>query len=364
MARRSLSPLPLRRKVAYASVPCVTVLVVLEVVCRYFYLDPLFGVDKDFAFLTPYTTFRAPHFVELEQSLYAFDRERIYRLRPNASILAPNFYTKDSYWQITIDVDGFRVTPKSPPSGRTVLFMGDSITFGFWNSDAHTYPAIAQHLLNAVCPSEQLQVVNAGVPGYDSLQGRTYLEKLLPRLTPDIVVLAFGMNDQHLKGMSRADVLRRFRWTSGPVQVCSHLALFRTARRIIAGRLGSDDGDESRVRQVSSADFRAHLSSMIADCTSQGARVILGDTLIVVKSPLYTRALEDLAAQHDLPQVNFRSAVYAYLRREPKPQDLSAVMWEQFHPNGKGNQAIAIAVAQAVKRLVASPPTRGQGEVP
>ena len=242
--------------------------------------------------------------------------------------------------------------------------MGDSITFGFWNPDAYTYPAITQHLLNAVCPSEQCQAVNAGVPGYDSLQGQIYLKKLLPQLAPDIVVLAFGMNDQHLKGMSRAEVLRRFRWTSGPVQVCSHLALFRTARRIIAGRLGSTDGNESRVRQVSSTDFRAHLSSMIADCADRGARVILVDTLIAVNSPLYTKALEDLARQHSLPLVRFRDAVHAYLRKELKPTDLSTVMWEQFHPNGKGHQAIAIAIAQAVKRLVYPAPTNSQGETP
>ena len=246
--------------------------------------------------------------------------------------------------------------------------MGDSITFGFWNPDAYPYPAITQHLLNVACPSERFRVVNAGVPGYDSLQGLIYLRRLLPRLAPDIVVLAFGMNDQHFKAMSRADVLRRFRWTAGPVQVCSHLALFRTTRRIVAGRLGSRDGDESRVRQVSSIDFRAHLSSMIVECVGRGSRVILADTLIAVNSPLYAKALDALARQHDLPLVRFRDAVYAYLRKgenkELAPADLSTVMWEQYHPNGKGHQAIAIAVAKAVKRLVDPDSTNSQGEIP
>ena len=175
------------------------------------------------------------------------------------------------------------------------------------------------------------------------------------------------MNDQYLKAMSRADVLRRFRWTARSVQLCSHLALFRTARRIIGGRLASRATGRPPVPQVRVTDFRANLSAMIGLCTARDARVVLADTLVAVRKPAYPRAIAELANQHGLPLVRFRDAVYAYLKRDGRkelaPADLSEVMWEQFHPNGKGNQALAIAVAQAVKRQIDVGFTNKQGDV-
>ena len=66
---------------------------------------------------------------------------------------------------ITIDSLGFRVTrggaqSHGPP---TILYIGDSFTFGDFVGDAESLPALLELALNDGC--EDLRVINAGVGG-------------------------------------------------------------------------------------------------------------------------------------------------------------------------------------------------------
>ena len=82
------------------------------------------------------------------------------------------------------------------PGGRVVLCLGDSTTFGWRVEQAEPFPARLQARLRGEGKSPTAwKVINAGVPGYSSLQLRLLAEQLVPRWKPEVVVVCVGNNE-------------------------------------------------------------------------------------------------------------------------------------------------------------------------
>jgi lysophospholipase L1-like esterase len=83
---------------------------------------------------------------------------------------------------------------RKPPPGRTrVLALGDSMTFGFYLEEEHTWPVRLEARLREL--GADVEVVNAGVGGW-SIDSQTQfaLERGL-ELEPDLVLVGFCVND-------------------------------------------------------------------------------------------------------------------------------------------------------------------------
>lgn len=93
---------------------------------------------------------------------------------------------------LTTDERGWRTTNATPPQNEKVLLVaGPSSTFGWGVTSEDTYAAQLQTMLG-----DRARVYNAGEIGYSSEQGmRLLTEELLHELHPDVVVLAYGVND-------------------------------------------------------------------------------------------------------------------------------------------------------------------------
>ncbi len=71
-----------------------------------------------------------------------------------------------------------------------VLFLGDSITYGYGIGTEDTFVEIADRMI------PDMACINLGVPGYSSYQALKMLEKYGREIEPDIVIAAFNYNDR------------------------------------------------------------------------------------------------------------------------------------------------------------------------
>jgi len=128
------------------------------------------------------------------QERYVNHPTRLHALRPSQQA-----FTHDK--PLRINALGFRgdEVERSKPSGRfRIVVMGDSITFGNGVRDEETYSSqLAQKLHEA--GFRRAEVINAGIPGYDTWQEALLLEEVVLPLDPDLVVLGFYENDVALR---------------------------------------------------------------------------------------------------------------------------------------------------------------------
>jgi lysophospholipase L1-like esterase len=84
-----------------------------------------------------------------------------------------------------------------PPGVFRILMLGDSTTFGWGVREEDTAAKYLERKLNAQLPAgyDKVEVINAGVGNYDTVQEVTYYETRGRAFRPDLVVLVFFIND-------------------------------------------------------------------------------------------------------------------------------------------------------------------------
>jgi len=95
--------------------------------------------------------------------------------------------------------DQARSMERAPETTRIVV-LGDSMTFGMGVVEEETFPRVAETLLNTTRPrgSASVEVLNFGLPGYNTLHQLAQLKELGLAFHPDVVVVAFFYNDVEL----------------------------------------------------------------------------------------------------------------------------------------------------------------------
>lgn len=254
--------------------------------------------------------------------LYRPDLELFWSLRPGseASVVNQVYEMKGEpvRWRIRINDDGHRgpVYP-GPQAGAepVIVALGDSVTFGFRVSDEETFPAqLERYLRDHGLP--RARVVNYGVPGYTSFQGRRLLARILAEHKPDVVLLAFGANDLESDRFSDAEKAERIdpfriRFAQWLHQWLDRLAIARLIRATFEGGrtappAGAGAGAQG-VTRVSQAEYRDNMTAMIEMARAAGAEVMVLDFVFI--APVFREANQEIAASTGVATALGRAAL-------------------------------------------------------
>jgi len=121
----------------------------------------------------------------------------------------PDFVQDNPVWEISLNSLGFRdieFQKEKPPSVFRIVCLGDSWTFGANVGQQQAYPQQLSRLLRHEFPEADFEVLNLGVLGYSSFQGLELLKLTALDLNPDLIVIAFAMNDASMAGYRDKDM--------------------------------------------------------------------------------------------------------------------------------------------------------------
>jgi lysophospholipase L1-like esterase len=203
-ADHARNPRSRRRKLAFVLVIWIVILLAGELVARFVLLPrgPLIATTLDAV-----PNLRATTWFRHHPRLF-------WELRPNLDLPL-------SRWGDRTNSLGFR-GPREPRERKDrtrVLCLGDSCTYGLGLPWDLAWPA-------RLDLEKDLEVLNAGVPGYTSHQGRALFADRGRDLRPDVLVLQFGTNDANLWPVLRGGVVHCL----SDRQVSEHLRVAGVAR--------------------------------------------------------------------------------------------------------------------------------------
>ena len=308
------------------------------------------------------------------ESIFEPDPDCFWRLKPNV-VLPPD---RGAAWGgMMSNGHGMRSRETSVEAAQQrlrVLCFGDSSTFGFGVDFADAWPNQLQHLLDEESPGA-VEVLNAGIPGQTTYQGRQRLTRELVKWHPQLVMITFGNNDgwrwdgrtdkEHARqsesglGLSILNHSRACQWLVS----CRQQAVPavetnpKSAWAQQATRNYFNPNDHWTPR-VSLDDFAANLHSMIAECRKhdcQPVLVVWPDQRQLLGQPTwrppYQATMRQVAANAgveclDLVQLFEQAGDWAVERFIPN---------DVVHVDRAGNRFVSDAVAKFVRNAMKEP---------
>jgi len=272
--------------------------------------------------------------------------------------------------RVSLNNLGLRGRDVVPKAGTTsLLFIGDSITFGEGVEDGEDFPTLSGHLLTERIPSSPLRVVNGGVPGYGIHEEIELVKKLLPSLRPELVLLTFCVNDMFdvLKQQSPERYARYEEKRFSPIVSRSatarflflHYFAFLYKHEFSSLKINGMyplERDTPDIRQAWKAYF-ASVQLLADDLRMNGVGlglIVFPDFSQVVTGFQTSEGyFQDFGQEHGLP-------VLVLLESFRKRQKEGVPMLKpDGHPDSRAHRIIASAVVDWLTGFTASPPFPG-----
>lgn len=115
----------------------------------------------------------------------------------NGYTLAKNHRFQSGVLKISTNEHGLRgpdIQKSKPPGTQRVAMIGGSSVFGYLVNDGEEAARQLQIRLSK-SSADNVEVLNAGVPGYNVIQSRRRYQTHVAQLEPDLVILYLGWND-------------------------------------------------------------------------------------------------------------------------------------------------------------------------
>jgi lysophospholipase L1-like esterase len=325
--------------------------------------------------------------------LYEWDRLLFYRLRPdvNAELLdvfSPPRAQGRSRWSVHTNSRGFR-TPEfadaTAPGGVRIVVLGDSSTFGWGVEHFETY---GEQLGTALArrwstDRSRIEIVNLGVPGYSSFQGRVLLERFALGLDPDVIVWSYLSNDGAMTGESDQTTYQKRLGASGALLAALHQsrafetfeAWIAVVRRRLQPAAALDPSDAAQRNipsyRVAAANLRRVVDLardrgvpivLVGQCTRGEPAAMMASIARATDTPhLDATALLDASIEAMMTEERFAD-LRAAQRERYGSEDLQrhpnwlAFLPDACHPNAFGHHLVGDALADIIAGVLPAPP--------
>jgi lysophospholipase L1-like esterase len=288
--------LPLGRKIAFSLLTLLLVFGLPELLLRLCWSpaqQPVVGSRKFVEWLSQLSLG-----TESPLQLYEDDPDRLWRLTPGVAVESfnPHYDPQSGERQairISINAEGYRGPLVQPHLSGTlrVLCMGDSNFFGYPLDDEDTFPSVLQRTLRRDLKSDQVEVVNGGIPGYTVLQGERWFREQFARYDFDWLLLSYVNNDAWPQPQRDADLLARRavtpRWLSS-LGNSLYLVLWAQSWRQPA----------ELVPRLTLAEFAEHYTTLIEAAKKKNAQVLIVDYRAYEAYEDYSKVLQRLAEEY------------------------------------------------------------------
>jgi len=258
---------------------------------------------------------------------------------------------------------------KKPPGSQRVIVLGDSVTAGLWiEGDDKIFTSVMEKQLQQA--GYQVDVMNFGVSGYNTSQEVETLKVRGLPFNPDVVVLAYCLNDRYRDDGNIYGILleeERRSSQTGKINTAKinalerHSALLRFIRYMVIGvRSGSAARQrDSKVEQFYSDSVEQSFRELAQLANAHEFQVLVavfpnfGERDKGLEAPYqYQEEHETVAAL--AAQYNFHHLDLLEPFRECKAKLPSrhTISFDRYHPNVEGNHCAGSAIADAAKELL------------
>jgi lysophospholipase L1-like esterase len=262
------------------------------------------------------------------------------------------------------------------PGKKRILLLGDSSVYGVRVTDEQTFGGLLEKRLHSA--HRNVEVLNAGCPGFSSWQALQALDDRLLAYSPDLVVIATLWSDA--QGSAEPDAarfgtgagrswlshsafyvwlqakIRRARWNAeGPERIEFQLDPVPGAPPFGNGPSGPNK--LAPTHRVPIDDYKANLKEMASRVRAQG-----GDVAFLVLPcfrDLILGRVGDFRDAYREAMVQVAEELNAPLIYSPEvfvEGDVNALFFDDVHPTAKGHARIASLMEKSLLEKVFSQP--------
>ncbi|MFZ5981589.1 MAG: SGNH/GDSL hydrolase family protein [Candidatus Zixiibacteriota bacterium] len=316
---------------------------------NFYYKNQFFPINRDIDF----------------PEIYKKDSDLFWRFRENITTQSKQF----SYLTYHINSSGFRGPEiDKEKNGYRILALGNSCTFGWGVENDNTWVRQLDKILNSRLSNGRYEVINAGVPGYSSHQGKVAFAKKLTALKPDMVLVMFGWNDHWAAGKGISD--KEQQMPGGAIialqNVFSKMKLYQLMRKIILSASEKPEfvslGENTGKQRVSLQDYYLNLATIAHLARENGAQPVFMIPPVAdprnyfngVTSQLhqihraYQEQMRRLAMQDNIPLIDLQ---HEFERYDNLYTDAAG---DPTHFNERGHRVTAEAVVREVLPVLVS----------
>jgi lysophospholipase L1-like esterase len=259
-----------------------------------------------------------------------------------------------------------------------IFALGDSCTFGgSWNK---AYAAVLQDLFTSVSWERRVEVINAGIEGYNSDYALARLKNELLLYQPDMVIIYIGWNDLMKVNPDNMTPTGQYTWVakllerSYLVKGLSKLIFFYLRPIVVSPQIGDDRSGQLAFEEFVPTSYKTNLTAMVDILRDRDIAALLVTRPTAVHPHMsqedlasrniffpyyagsysvgkflglhgaYNRAIRSVAAERDVSLVDLDEIFNRY--------DKKNLFWDTMHPNEEGHVLVARALFEKLTGLI------------